>query len=361
MLCMKSQVYFLFLFLSLITHPSYAGDEYKDPIVECAKALGVGEELRAFYVAREAFLRRLSHDNVDKLTKTYNDLFDKSKTITPDTDMRLHEAVRAGNLLEIPDLVSNDVSLVNALGQRGARPLSIAAAIGDINAIDLLLSLGADINAPDAIGNSPLIYAVGHGQAQAVEHLLDKGADINLANLYRESPLIYAVVHGHQSIFRSLAAHGAFLKQAQDRTFKTILHRALIHPSTPDRVGMVETILDTVTDWPEIINWPEPVYGGTPLHWAAIGGYFDVIYALLERGARLDVRNKEGEYPIHVAARANQKEAFAALMYANSILLYHDDNKGRNVMETARAHNSQEVLLVLSQAPFLILERPVSE
>ena len=60
-----------------------------------------------------------------------------------------------------------------------------------------------------------------------------------------------------------------------------------------DRVGMVETILDTVVDWPEpgIVNWPEPISEGSPLHWAVWHGRADVIDVLLERGARLDAKN----------------------------------------------------------------------
>ena len=353
---MKNHIYCLFLFLSLITHQSYA--EYKDPTTMCAEALGLKESIENFNAAKEAFLRKPSHENVDRLTKTFNDIADKSEDFP---NKELHKAVIDGDLHKIPHLVLSEG--VDVEGKRGARPLSLAAAKGDIHAINLLLALGADINAPDAIGNSPLMYAVEVGQIQTVEHLLNRDADINMANLYGDTPLMYAVAHGHQNIFRMLAARGASLTLT-GVTVKTILHKALIHSETTDRLSMVKTILDTVgNNWPEpgIINWPEPIYGGAPLHWAAVKGYSDVIDFLIERGARLDVKNKEGEYPIHVAARANQKDAFAVLMYANHILLYHDDDKGQNVMETARAHNSQEILSVLNEAPFRIIERPRSE
>ena len=300
--------------------------------------------MRNFEVAREAFLRVPSHDTVDRLTETYNDLSDKADTF-PYTD--LHVAVVTDNLSAMPHIVSSGIS-VNIPGNKGIRPLGVAAAKGDINAINLLLELGADINAPNALGSSPLHNASLKGHVDAVLHLIEKGADVNLQNLYGQTPIMFAVLLGHQDVFRALASRGAFL-ELTDITVKTILHMALVHPETKDRAGMVETILDTVTNWsePGIINWPEPVYGGSPLHWAAAKGYADVIDIFLQRGARLDATNKAEELPIHVAARANQKDVFLKLRDANPESLNAVDNEGLTPIETAREHNSQNVLSAL--------------
>ena len=290
-------------------------------------------------------LRIPSFDNSDRVVLIYNDLYEKSRTIP---NIKLHDAASEGDTSLINFFVTDKGMSVDALGQFGMTPLSVAAAFGHINAIDALLNLGADINAPDAIGNSPLISAITDGEIPSVEYLLEKGANIDQANIADETPIMFAVRHGRPEIFRILASRGVSLTHT-DVTLKTILHRALIHSETPDRVGMVETILDTVVDWPEpgIVNWPEPILGGFPLHWAAYHGYVDIVDVLLERGARLDAKNKDGELPIHVAARAGQKEAFLKLKDANPDLLNAVDNEGRTPIVTAQKHNSQGILSAL--------------
>ena len=244
--------------------------------------------------------------------------------------------------------VTNKGMPVDALGQFGMTSLSVAAAFGHINAIDALLNLGADINAPDATGNSPLISPIISGQIQSVEHLLEKGANIDQANIADETPIMFAVRHGRPEIFRILASRGAYLMGTNTQVW-TLLHVAINELEMTDRVGMVETILDTVVDWlePGIVNWPEPITGNFPLHWAVWHGRVDVINVLLQRGAYLDAKNNDGEVPLHVAARANQKDVFLKLKDANPDLLNAVDSAGRAPIDTAWEHESQDVLSAL--------------
>ena len=337
---MKKIIYTLLilLFSSLTSFQSYAVDR------SCAEALGLGQELRAFYAQRDVLLRDPSPENVNQVALLYNNLWDKADTVR---NTYLHLAASKNDIPAIRYLVSNGIP-VDVWGQTGATPLGVASASAHIQAIDVLLELGADINAPDAVGNSPLFYGVVSGQTHIVEHLLRKGADINQANLVDVTPIIAAVRHELQDIFRILASHGANLMSTNINGW-TLLHETVIDPAVTDRVGMVETILDTVIDWPEpgIINWPEPVGGASPLHWAAYYGHTDVIEILLQRGASLTSTNKDGELPIHVAARADQKDAFLKLRDANLELLKAVDNESQTPIETARKHNSQNVLSAL--------------
>ena len=67
----------------------------------------------------------------------------------------------------------------------------------------------------------------------------------------------------------------------------------------------------------------------------------------LSRGARLDAKNKDGELPIHAAARGGQKEAFLLLRDADPDLLNARDDKGRTPVDTAREHSSLDILSAL--------------
>lgn len=60
---------------------------------------------------------------------------------------------------------------------RGATPLGLAARAGEVEAIEALLDLGADINALSASGHSALLLAVFGNQPDAVISLLENGAD----------------------------------------------------------------------------------------------------------------------------------------------------------------------------------------
>ena len=343
---MKKLIYIVLILLSsnLISDQAYA--EAVEEENTCAKALGFGEELRNFYTAKNEFLKDPSPDSFKKLIKLYKDLLKEAEGIP---NRALHRDAYKGDISAIRFLVSNNDIPVDVRGQGGRTPLSVAAMFGHIEAIDALLDLGADINAPDATGNSPLIYVVRRGQADAVEHLIRRRADINKANLMDEAPVMLAVRLGYQDIFHTLASYGANLMSTNTQGW-TLLHTAISYSEVTDRVGMIEIILDKVTILePEFIKWPERIYGNSPLHQAASYGLIDVIRALLQRGAPLGAKNKDGELPIHVAARFDQLEAFVILMNANPTLLKAADKKGQTPIGTARAHNSQRIVTVLSR------------
>jgi len=71
----------------------------------------------------------------------------------------------------------------------GHTPLHSAAGGGNPEAVNLLISSGADANARDAHGGTPLHWAVRIGNEKAVELLLASGASANAANAFGNTPL----------------------------------------------------------------------------------------------------------------------------------------------------------------------------
>jgi uncharacterized protein len=89
-----------------------------------------------------------------------------------------------------------------------------AARSGSIEAIDLLLDAGADVNLPGPTGDNwdatPLQHAILQRQPVAVRLLLDRGADPNRsAGPRRAAPLFLAAGDRDPAVLNLLLAHGA--------------------------------------------------------------------------------------------------------------------------------------------------------
>ncbi|XP_045198837.2 poly [ADP-ribose] polymerase tankyrase-2-like [Mercenaria mercenaria] len=99
--------------------------------------------------------------------------------------------------------------------------VAIAAANGDLRAVENLISQGAKVNERSRDGMTPLGIAAFWGYADIVELLLHHGADINLANkgtLW--TPLHSASFQGHGKVIMKLMEHNPdlTLKDNQGRT-----------------------------------------------------------------------------------------------------------------------------------------------
>jgi hypothetical protein len=158
--------------------------------------------------------------------------------------------------------------------------------------IDLLCDHGAD---PD----SAIEVTALHGEMEAVKALIERGARVNL-------PVAAAL--GRVEDFRRLLPVSA----AHDR------HLALASASQFGRVEIVQLLLDAGED-PNRYN---PVGGpshSTPLHQAAGAGCGEVVRLLVDRGARLDLKDilwqgtpadwarHEGRTEIEAYLRAQEK------------------------------------------------------
>ena len=123
----------------------------------------------------------------------------------------------------------------------GTTPLLRAAKAADIPAMRLLLARGADPKLATRAGITPLMAAAGLGSKeedstgrfkteaeaiQAIQLCLDAGVDINAANGQGQTALHAAALKGYDKVVQFLADHGANL-HAKDRQGKTPLDEAL--------------------------------------------------------------------------------------------------------------------------------------
>ena len=123
----------------------------------------------------------------------------------------------------------------------GTTPLLRAAKAADIPAMRLLLARGADPKLATRAGITPLMAAAGLGSKEedstgrfkteeeaieAIQLCLDAGVDINAANGQGQTALHAAALKGYDKVVQFLADHGANL-DVKDRQGKTPLDAAL--------------------------------------------------------------------------------------------------------------------------------------
>ena len=166
-------------------------------------------------------------------------------------------------------------------------PLIAATAVNNGEAASLLLARGASVNAVARIGQSatPLIGAAYQGNVPLMRLLLDAKADVKAISADRAGAVKNGAV-----LFGSVTA----------------LHMA-VSSGDADAVGVM---LDAGAD----VN-AQDVRGMTPLVWAVATDRPEVriVHKLLERGARPDIKTKDGEDAHAWARKFNHPRVLAAL------------------------------------------------
>jgi len=205
----------------------------------------------------------------------------------------LFGAVALDDARRVREIVANDESAlaVRMCSHRNVTipPLHLAAFHDRAGMVDLLIELGADIDARDEQGRSAVDMALHAGKRAAYERLLAHGATPN--------PGLLELVGS---------------PERSERIAR--LHRALVH-------GDVAAVVVELEADPTLVDQRLPdvwgtggTFGAAPLHWAAMFGHVEVVRVLLERGADLRLRDLTyGGTPLGWANEYRRREMAAFL------------------------------------------------
>jgi ankyrin repeat protein len=136
-------------------------------------------------------------------------LIEKYSTIDaigPDGNTALWQAVAMDNLPVVKLLLAKGAN-VNTGNQ--STPLSLATIRNNVAVLALFLDSGADPGNVDRWGRSVLIDAARYGCVEAAQLLLAQGADVNVADVEGKTALRHAKDMCHKPMVRLLEAHGA--------------------------------------------------------------------------------------------------------------------------------------------------------
>jgi len=122
------------------------------------------------------------------------------------------KAAKHGDVARIKELLKSNPTLIAAQDSDGSTPLHCAVWKGHDQAVALLLSAGADVNATNRNehwGTTPL-HAAAHANHAAIASLLiAKGADLHARDMNGKTPLHHTTFHKAKAVARILQEHGA--------------------------------------------------------------------------------------------------------------------------------------------------------
>ncbi|KAM0134736.1 hypothetical protein ACHAP3_005291 [Botrytis cinerea] len=118
----------------------------------------------------------------------------------------------------------------------GETVLHIAARIGDLEMVKLLVEYEAYLEARDGWGNTPLLSASRWGHPHTIKHLLEKGADIEARDMKGSTALLLACRHDCVEAVKVLIHSDANVR-VKDKKGRGPLHRAIAGVDFIDGVG----------------------------------------------------------------------------------------------------------------------------
>ena len=181
----------------------------------------------------------------------------------------LLRSVEDGNIDAVQVFLSCGVDL-EVRDERNWTPLMISSFNGNEAFALLLVKCGAKITAQDKNGYTPLHWAAFNGYSNVVKMLLEKGADPNFQSFFGWTALMQAATRGHLFACAYLISQGANVNLTSND-------------------------------------------GWTALHKAANNGHTQVVKLLIDKGADLYARYRDGSTALDLATKAGHAGIIALL------------------------------------------------
>ncbi len=248
---------------------------------------------------------------------TRGDDWDKGRATPPGND--IWSASATGNIEAVKQHLAQGVDINAKDSTFGSTALSSAALFGHTEIVALLLEAGADVNARNRDGGTPLHSAAFLGQYETAKLLLENDANINIKNWDGGTPWDATTADWETTRFIA-----GFLKIRVNRE-KVEVGRAKVvklfrqHGPTTNieseddalcgaiRNGDFRTVKELLAKGTDVNTWDNE-FGVTALSWAALLDEVKIAKFLIENGADVNVKSRDGSTPLHSAAFLGRAE-----------------------------------------------------
>ena len=215
-------------------------------------------------------------------------------------------ASQNGSIYTIRILIDRGADIQFTDFKKGRNALHIAAKYGQPEAIEMLCSRGAIVNAADANGLTALMHAAKNGHSKCIQALLNRGANVILLDNNGYSPLHHAGKQGHKHALNACIEAGVPLDLKCYEEGKT----ALMLAAQYGRKESVFTLMDKGAD----INTKSSKEGLTALMLAGKEGHKGTVLTLLAGGAHSNLCDIYGWTALHFAGSWGRKETAGFLL-----------------------------------------------
>lgn len=222
------------------------------------------------------------------------------------------DAIEAGNLKIVKDMLADEPALINVQDNRlkgsHGSPLRIAILSGNADIVEILFSKGANPNERYVTGMEPLHEAARKGNADLVKVLVKYGADVNGGSgEFQHPPLCFAT---SREVTEALIANGARI-DFKDKRNSTPLHSIAAYGYTEAAKVILAHGADI--DAKDKVGW-------TPLHRAVENGQCKMVGLFISKGADINAKDTRELTPLNRAVgsdwglKSNRKKVAGVLL-----------------------------------------------
>jgi len=235
-------------------------------------------------------------------------------------------AAAEGNLKAVKEHLAQSVDINAKEDKLDITALSLAAIYDHVEIVAFLIQKGADVNVRGGDGGTALHTAAFLGQYEVAELLVQKGADVNARNNNGDTVVSVTMADWGTTLFiarllqiqvdrekveAGRAKIAKLLRQQGEQTdFSGPVGNDIWAAVGSGDIEVVKQQLAKGVD----VDAQDGMRGITPLSWATLLGQAQMAELLIQRGANVNSKNRDGATPLHVAAFLGQDEVAKLLV-----------------------------------------------
>lgn len=231
----------------------------------------------------------------------------------------IHTMIDDGDIDGIKKELTSKPDLLEEKNENVLSPLNYAACEGNLEMVQLLISLDADVHSGDLEGSQPLINAAAMGYLEITRYLVEHGAEIDRKDNNDVTALSFALARNYSEIASYLINQGA-----NPNLTKMSSLPGLFYPVINGDLPLVKLMIENKA----VIDTTH-VSGITPFFSACTRGNLEIIKYLIEQGADFKKEDDQGRTPLFWAAMRGQSVCVEYLITSGA-----DVNKANNEGET---------------------------
>lgn len=206
----------------------------------------------------------------------------------------IHYAVKENRYDLIPFFHKKNKKLIHGYDNRGRTPLHIAAMTNSLDCFKVLLKMGAQLNVLDEYGSSCMHLAIAHGARDVLSYFIDTyEKKVETIDKKGNTPLHYAAIKNNLPSFTLLLEKKASLN-TPNIYGDFCLHLAAYYGSS----DILRYLIDECNLSVDTLDCTDNL---RPLQCAVITNELDSFKFLLEKNAKIDVVDKNGNNVVHSA------------------------------------------------------------